>query len=152
MKTTCCDFKPKAAAVALGRWGLGVMVFFIGLGKFLGPKFPDITWFAYDYIVPRFEKTWLPNWLLVPYAFCLPFAEVMLGALLILGIGRNRVLFLTGLMFVTLSFGQVLLKEWVVVSENMIYLFVTGALLFLGEHDRWVFPIGRKSTGSPNQT
>lgn len=140
MKTNCCACDPKAAAVALGRWGLGIIVFIIGLGKFLGPKFPDITWFAYDYILPNFAQTWLPKWLLIPYALCLPFAEVALGALLILGIARNWTLFLTGMMFVTLSFGQVLLKKWDVVSENMIYLFMTAALLFLAEHDRWVIP------------
>ncbi len=63
--------------------------------------------------------------------------EVGLGVLL-LGYRRNGGLFGTGLLFLTLVFGQLALGNWVVVAQNTLYLFMSAALLFLHEHDTWL--------------
>src|SRR3954470_16022557 len=97
-----CD--PRAAAVALGRWCLGIIFLFSGLGKFLGEGGPGV--FAQG-LIKQFEKAWLPPFLLVPFSHALPYFEVGLGILLILGLGRDVVLFVTGLLLMALTFGQV---------------------------------------------
>jgi uncharacterized membrane protein YphA (DoxX/SURF4 family) len=144
----CCS--PQAAAVALGRWCLGVMFFFAGLGKFqMGlPNF-------WDFMAKQFAKTWLPGVLLTIFSHVLPFAEVTLGVLLVLGLIRSVALFGAGVLLILLTFGQVIGGQPQIVFFNTGYLFMAAALLFLAEHDRWVlFPRPRKreaSSASPPQ-
>src|SRR5687768_447916 len=126
-KCGCCD--ARACGVALARWVVGVIVLFAGIAK-VG----NVPGFV-QYIKSQFEKTWLPSALLVPYAYALPFVEVALGALLILGIARNAVLFVAGLFFISLTFGQVLLSA-PTVYQNMIFTVVTAGILFLDSYDR----------------
>ena len=135
-KCTWCD--ARACGVALGRWVIGVVLLFAGIGKF-----GNLSGFV-GYLTSQFEKTWLPKAILVPYAHAVPFVEVMLGALLILGIARNAVLFIAGIFFITLTFGQILLSQPQVIFQNMIYSVITGAILFAGDYDRCVLPVGNR--------
>jgi thiosulfate dehydrogenase [quinone] large subunit len=139
-KCNWCD--ARACGVALGRWVIGVVLLFAGI-----KKFENVSGFV-GYLTSQFEKTWLPKVLLVPYAHAVPFIEVILGALLILGIARNAVLFVAGVFFITLTFGQLLLSQPQVIFQNMIYTVVTGALLFASEYDRCVLPLRNRRLNS----
>jgi len=135
MNGKCCSCDPRSLAVALARWCLGLMFLFAGIGKF-----PNVSGFV-GYMTETFKATWLPKALLVPYAYALPFVEVALGALLILGIARNAVLFITGLLLISLTFGQILLKA-PIVFNNLVYTMIAAAILFLAEYDCWLLPLG----------
>jgi thiosulfate dehydrogenase (quinone) large subunit len=135
-------FDPQAAAVALGRWMLGFIFLFYGLGKL-----PDIAGFA-RMLALRFESTWLPGFLVLSFGFVLPVIEVALGALLLVGLARNGVLFATGLLLIALAFGQVVLRDPAVVFYNTVYLFLTASLLFAGRYDRWTIPVRQVKTHS----
>ena len=129
-----CD--PRARALALARWVMGILFLFFGIGKFT----MGVGNFARGMAQP-FEKTWLPPILLNTFGHILPFCEVILGALLILGLFRNVTLFATGLLLIALTFGQVLLGQAQVVFFNTTYTFLVAALLFLADYDRLVlFP------------
>jgi thiosulfate dehydrogenase (quinone) large subunit len=140
MNKPCCDCDPRAAAVALGRWGLGVVLLLAGIGK-LG----DVPGFVNGFLVPAFKETWLPKPLVTGYGYALPFLEVGLGALLILGLFRNAVLFAAGLLLISLAFGQLLLKKPEVIG-NVTYVFFAAAVLFAGQHDRWILGPKRDAT------
>jgi thiosulfate dehydrogenase (quinone) large subunit len=127
-------FDPQAAAVALGRWGLGVIFLFYGIGKF-----PDVAGFANSLVV-LFKSTWLPELLVRVFGYALPFLEVAVGALLLLGLARNGVLFATGLLLIGLTFGQVILQQPAVVFYNMLYVFLAAVLLYMDDDDRWTIP------------
>jgi len=142
-KCGCCD--ARALGVALGRWIIGVVLLFAGIAK-LG----NISGFV-GYLGSQFEKTWLPKALLVPYSYAVPFAEVILGARLILDNERNAVLFVTGLFFISLTFGQLLLSQPQVIFQNMMYTVVTGAILFAGDYDWCVLPIGNRRAPAPDK-
>ncbi len=132
----CCD--PRVAAVALGRWCLGVMFLFAGIGKF-----PHVGGFA-DYLLKQFEKTWLPSVLVSAFGHVLPFVEVILGVILLLGFFRSVALFGTGVLLISLMFGQVLLGQPQVVFFNTSYVFMAAGLLFMANYDKWVvFPRSR---------
>jgi uncharacterized membrane protein YphA (DoxX/SURF4 family) len=75
MKTdwACGGCDPKAAAVALGRWCLGIVFLFYGVGKFTGEG--GMAGFAQG-MMKQFGSTPLPQWLVGPFAHGLPFAEV----------------------------------------------------------------------------
>lgn len=137
--SSCCD--PKAMALALGRWCVGIILLISGIGKLL----MGAGTFA-QMLIPMYEKTWLPGALLTPYGYALPYAETILGALLLLGLFRNATLSVTGLLFLTLAFGQIVLamsgkqESIAVVFQNTVYTFFTAGLLFLHEYDRWTLP------------
>ncbi len=145
----CCD--PRCAAVALGRWCLGVIFLFFGIGKLV-----NVSGFA-ENLVKQFEKTWLPAPLVNGFGHVLPFLETTLGVLLVLGLFRNISLFVTGLLLLVLTFGQVLLMQGQVVFSNTAYLFMAAAVLFLERFDFWViFPRphrgGHRDEPSPQKT
>jgi thiosulfate dehydrogenase [quinone] large subunit len=138
MKSAGDFFDPKSAAVAVARWGLGLLLFYGGLGKFMG----GISGFVNGYLSTQFAKTFLPPVFISIYGHVLPFAELILGFLLILGLFRNYTLLLSGLTFISLAFGQMLLQKHEVVATLFIYIAINAALLFLDEYDCWV--IGKK--------
>jgi hypothetical protein len=147
---SCCS--PKAMAIALARWCVGTILLVAGVGKLA----MGVGSFAHV-LVPMFEKTWLPTALVTGYGQALPFAETLLGAFLILGLVRNATLFVSGLLFLSLTFGEMALamsgkqESIAVVFQNMVYTFLTAGLLFLHEYDTWIIPCRgcRKSAPAP---
>ncbi len=133
MNGTCSCFNTRAGGIALMRWALGVLFLCGGINKLAG-----LGGFVNGYLVPAFAKTFLPAWLITSYGYALPFVETLLGVALILGLCRNVALLLTGLTLISLAFGQILLQNNATVFQIMGYLAMTGTVLFLGEHDRWL--------------
>jgi len=134
----CCS--PKAAAVALGRWVLGILFLFAGIAK-LG----NVSGFA-EGLLKQFEKTFLPPILVSIFGHVLPFLEITLGVLLLLGLFRNVALFATGVLLILLTFGQIVQGQPQVIFFNTSYVFMAALLLFLSEHDLWVpFPRPREA-------
>lgn len=127
---TCLD--PKAAACWLVRISLGLVMLVAGAGKLPNPA-------AFQtYILSTFKDTILPVWTLKPFAMSVPYVELILGVLLIVGVLRNWVLLVTGLYLLQLVFGLILVKQHATVGTNMTYIAMVAALLFLSEYDRWV--------------
>lgn len=132
MKESCSCFDGRSAALALARWGLGLLFLVGGIGKLF-----NLGGFVGGFLAPTFAATILPGWLVAGYGYALPFVEILLGVALLLGLCRNGALLLTGLTLLSLAFGQMLLHKFDVVAYIMGYLFVTAAILFLGAYDRW---------------
>jgi len=132
MKSCCAGFDGRSAALALMRWGLGLLFLVSGIGKLL-----HLTGFVQAYLLPAFAGTFLPAALVAAYGYALPFVETALGVLLLLGLWRNTALLISGLTFISLAFGQMLIQKHDMVFNIMVYLFITGIVLFLGEYDRW---------------
>jgi thiosulfate dehydrogenase [quinone] large subunit len=116
----CAACDPRAGAVALGRWCLGTLFLFFGIGKL-----SNVSGFA-ESLGRQFEKTWLPAGLLAIFGHALPYLETILGVLLLLGLFRDLTLFATGLLLIVLTFGQVLLGNGQVIFSNTCYLFLTA--------------------------
>lgn len=97
-----------------------------------------------SYIHNAFENL-LPSILLHPYTALLPWAELILGVLLLLGLWTRPALFLTGLAYLSLAFGQMLLQEYANVGMIGNHLaFTAGALLLVDYNkfalDCWLNP------------
>ncbi len=112
----------RTLAPLLTRTALGMLFFFAGLNKFLGPGPRGFM----EYIVKEFEKTFLPSWSLMPYAYGLPFAELGLGLFLLAGLYRRIALFTTGLLLLSLGFGQILLGNHATVASIFLYIFLAA--------------------------
>jgi thiosulfate dehydrogenase (quinone) large subunit len=146
METKCSCMNPKSLAPALIRWGLGLLFLVGGIAKV-----SMLNGFVRGYLAPTFEKTILPGWLVVPYGYVLPFVEIVIGAMLILGFCRVCMLLLAGLTLLSLAFGQILLKEYGAVANILMYLLMTSIALFMTESDGWAL-CGSKCKVSPSSS
>lgn len=137
----------QCAGMALLRWALGLLFLAGGVAKIL-----NLEGFVSGYLVPAFEKTFLPGWMIAAYGYALPFVEALLGISLILGVCRTPALLLTGLTLISLAFGQMLLQNHATVANIMLYILMTAVALLFPQYDGWVVPCcGRKCGLSPSE-
>lgn len=117
---------------------LGLRFLAAGLGKFYGPKGLSFPHF-YSQVLPALsqpflEKTFLPAWSVQLYLGGLPYAEILLGAGILVA-GKNRgPLVLAGLLYLSLAFGQMLIGGHTTVADIGIHLGLVVAALLLLDH------------------
>jgi thiosulfate dehydrogenase (quinone) large subunit len=122
----------RVLAYLLLRVTVGVIFLFYGIGKFvmgLGA--------FHGFMLSRFEDTWLPPVLVGLFAYILPFAEVLLGLLLLLGLLSRWALALTALLMIALSFGTVVESNPPAVANNLLYALVLFILLLYEPYNRY---------------
>ena len=115
------------------RLTIGILFFFAGLNKFIGGYGNFINWIIEDMT----SKTWLPELMLYPYAYVLPFLEIAVGALLILGLWTRPVIAAAGFLMISLTFGKVLAKDYPTVANNSNYVLMTAIAFFFSQHNRY---------------
>jgi len=119
---------------------LGLRLLIAGAAKFNGPQGLSFSHF-YSQVLPALsqpflEKTFLPGWLLKLYLGSLPYAEILIGAGILVA-GRNRVpLVLAGALFLSLAFGQMLIGGHTTVADIGIHLGLTVIALMLVEDEK----------------
>lgn len=131
----------REAAYALLRVTLGVIFLFYGIGKFMG----GIGNFAGG-MNQRFSGK-LPSALVLPFAYALPFMEVLFGALILLGLFTSFALVLSGLLLLALTFGTVMLGDAPTIAHNLQYALVNFVLLWFADHNG--YSIDRLRRGGP---
>jgi polyisoprenoid-binding protein YceI/uncharacterized membrane protein YphA (DoxX/SURF4 family) len=135
-------------AYSLLRTTLGVIFLFAGIGKFMG-GFSNFVGGMNQHFSGK-----LPAALVMPFAYVLPFAEVIVGLLILVGFFTTFALALSGLLFVVLSFGTVMLGDFPTVAHNLQYAFVNFVLLWLVNLNRYSIDhsLGRGATAHPPKT
>ena len=128
-------------AYALLRVTLGVVFLFNGVGKFMGGLGNFVGGMN-----QRFAGK-LPAALVMPFAYALPFIEVLCGTLLLLGLFSAAALVLSGLLLVALTFGTVMLNDFPTVAHNTQYALVNFVLLWFVEHNG--YSVDRLRRGGP---
>ncbi len=134
MKTNCdcCTLSPEGMGALLMRLSLGMLFFVASLGKFLAPG--GIGGVAQK-MQESFSSTWLPPFLVVPYVHVLPFVEITVGTLLLLGLCTRWAFFLSGLLLVSLAFGMMVQQQHAVVGTNLTYVLMAVAGIWLSSRD-----------------
>lgn len=117
------------AAYALLRLAFGIVFLTAGIGKFM----MGVGTFAAG-LEQQFAGK-LPAALVMPFAYTLPFAEVVIGALLVLGLFNFAALVLAGLLLVALTFGSLVGGETATAAHNVQYALVNSLLLWFGAHN-----------------
>ena len=124
------------AAIALFlRLGIGILFFFAGLNKFLRE---GGAMGVAESILEGFADTFLPAFLLVPYAYALPYAEIAVGILLILGLfSRPAILFACALLL-SLAFGLFVDQNGDTAAMVLNYLLIAAvAFYFISRDNRY---------------
>jgi thiosulfate dehydrogenase [quinone] large subunit len=121
----------REAAYALLRITFGVVFLFSGIGKLMGGVGNFVGGMN-----QRFAGK-LPAVLVMPFSYTLPFAELILGALILFGLFTRLGLVLTGLLLAALTFGTVMLADFGTVAHNTQYALVNFVLLWLVDLNRY---------------
>jgi thiosulfate dehydrogenase [quinone] large subunit len=113
-----------ALGYLLLRATIGINIFIHGLSRILaGPSH-----FA-DVLVPAFQHTPLPASFVRFFALTLPWAETIVGLLVLVGIRTRLALVAGSLLILTLTFGATLTQDWESAGLQLIYATVYASLL-----------------------
>jgi thiosulfate dehydrogenase [quinone] large subunit len=118
-------------AYALLRVTMGLIFLFSGIGKFMGGMSNFVGGMN-----ERFSGK-LPGAMVMPFAYFLPFGEVIAGALILLGLFTRVGLTLSGLLLIGLTFGTVMLGDPPTVAHNLQYALVNFVLLWFLDLNRY---------------
>jgi thiosulfate dehydrogenase [quinone] large subunit len=132
-------------AYSLLRFVLGVNIFMHGISRIDA----GVSVFAGS-LLPEFQKTPLPISAVYAFGVVLPYAETVLGALLLPGLCTRYACILGMMLLATLTFGSALHQDWNAAGIQLIYALVYAVLLGLREHnlislDGWLH---RRSQGT----
>lgn len=121
----------RQCAYALLRLTLGTLFLFAGIGKFTG---------GIDAFASRLEQQFagkLPSLLVVPFGYALPFVEVAVGLLLVLGLFNVVALAVSGLLLAALTFGTVVSGDFPSAAHNVSYALVNFVLLWTADYNKY---------------
>jgi len=121
----------RECAYGLLRLSFGVIFLFFGIGKFIG----GIGNFVGGMNQQFAGK--LPAAMVMPFAYAIPFCEVVAGGLIVLGLFTRIGLTISGLLLIGLTFGVVILGEAPTVAHNLQYALINFVLLWFVDLDRY---------------
>src|SRR3989440_9153089 len=118
-------------AYALTRITYGVIFLFYGIGKIRGGVSNFVGGMNQEF------SGKLPAAMVMPFAYFIPFAETISGALILLGLFTRVGLTLSGLLLIGLTFGVVILGQAPTVAHNLQYVLMNFVLLWLVDLNRY---------------
>jgi len=132
-----CEF---ISAAILLRLFIGLRTLFAGIEKFEAKGTYSLQNYADN--MTRMAQgitgaSFLPLWATKNFAFFLGYALLVLGAALLLGIKVRQTLFLTGLIYVGLSFGLMAVQESEGIAWLGIHVGLIAGALALARYHRW---------------
>src|SRR5437879_7066494 len=83
-------------------------------------RIPKLQTFS-NHLIGQFNNSILPEILVIPFSYALPFLELLTGVLLILGLFTRYACVLGVLIMLTLIFGSCLIEQWDNVFSQIIY-------------------------------
>jgi thiosulfate dehydrogenase [quinone] large subunit len=126
-------------AFLLARLGIGMSFFGHGL-----VRLPRLTAFASHMATP-FQHSLLPQALVLPFGYALPFFELGTGLLLILGLFTRQALVAGAVIMILLIFGTTAIEQWQNLDSQLVHLaFCTVLLAFVEEHNSFALDRTRR--------
>jgi thiosulfate dehydrogenase [quinone] large subunit len=105
-----------AWSYAVLRFTLGITFLFHGLTRFVS------GWSGFaDQMVQSFQHTFLPEFMVRPFALSVPPVEAILGTLLCLGLLTRWTLFAGGLWMIPLVLGTTIRQDYPTVAIQLLY-------------------------------
>lgn len=103
-------------AYLLSRLAVGLSFFGHGL-----VRLPKLAGFS-NWMAGQFSKSLLPDALVIPFSYILPFAEFIAGLMIILGLFTRQGLLFAGLISLMLIFGTTLIENWDALPSQLIHV------------------------------
>jgi thiosulfate dehydrogenase [quinone] large subunit len=89
------------------------------------------------WMVGNFEKSMLPEALVLPFSYTLPFLEFIIGLLLIFGLFTRQALIAGCLVMIALIFGSSMVENWEAIPSQLIHIAFFALLLQFLESNNW---------------
>ncbi|AZI24564.1 DoxX family protein [Pedobacter sp. G11] len=118
-------------AYLISRLAIGLSFFGHGL-----VRLPKLAGFS-NWMVSQFSKSLLPEFLVVPFSYILPFAEFIAGLLIIIGLFTRQGLLLAGLVSLALIFGTTMIENWEALPSQLIHVAFLSVLLAYLPHNTY---------------
>jgi len=118
-------------AYFLLRVTMGINMFTHGLARILNLEGFNL------WMIGQFSNTILPEFMVNISSYMIPFTELVIGILLILGLFTSRVLLLGALLIAVLIFGSGVKENWNIMSSQMIYAIFFFILSYLIEWNKF---------------
>ncbi|MDC0933604.1 DoxX family membrane protein [Arcobacteraceae bacterium] len=127
------------------EWAYLILRLSLGINMFLHGvmRIPKIDAFSAG-MVERFEGTLLSESMVSLFAYSLPYIELALGLLLIIGLFTNRTLLVGGFLIVVLIFGSALQENWSLISSQILYSILFFMLSYFIEFNKYSIDYLRK--------
>ena len=106
----------KSVSYLMVRLGIGISMLGHGL-----VRIPKLKAFS-EGMINNFQDSLLPEFLLIPFSYALPFVEFLLGVLLIIGWQTKRAAIVGGFLMLALITGTSLIENWSALPSQMIHL------------------------------
>ena len=113
------------------RLSLGINMFLHGV-----VRIPKIDNFSAG-IVESFSGTILSQDMVIIFAYGLPYVELIIGFLLIVGLFTSESLLAGALLIATLIFGSALKENWSLISSQMLYSILFFMLSYLIQFNKY---------------
>lgn len=91
-------------------------------------RLPKLDKFS-GWMMQSFEKSMLPQALVLPFSYALPVMEFLIGLLLILGLFTRYALVAGGVVMILLIFGTTMIENWEALPSQLIHVAFFGVLL-----------------------
>ncbi|PSL33811.1 DoxX family protein [Dyadobacter jiangsuensis] len=120
-----------ALVFLLLRVGIGISMFGHGL-----VRLPKLNAFS-QWMVGSFAKSMLPAELVRPFSMVLPFAELVIGFLLLIGLFTEPALISGAVLVLLLLFGTAMVENWEAIPSQLIHLVFFAVLLQFIASNSW---------------
>jgi len=120
-----------ATVFLLLRLGIGISMFGHGL-----VRLPKLNAFS-QWMVDNFAKSMLPAELVRPFSMVLPFAELVIGLLLLVGLFTEPALISGAVLMLMLLFGTAMVENWEALPSQLIHLILFAVLLQFVASNSW---------------
>ncbi|MBV8252146.1 MAG: DoxX family membrane protein [Chitinophaga sp.] len=105
------------------RWAIAASMIGHGL-----VRLPKLNGFS-GWMVQSFEKSMLPQALVLPFSYVLPIAEFIIGILLLIGLGTRIALIGGGILMAFLVLGSTLIESWDFITGQLVHAAFFAVLL-----------------------
>jgi len=99
-------------------------------------RLPKLEGFS-NWMVTSFEKSLLPQILIVPFSYALPIGEFVIGFLLLTGLFTRATLIAGGAMMIILLFGTAMIEDWDAMPSQFIHATFFAMLLQFLPANNW---------------
>lgn len=112
-----------AISYLLIRMAIGIS--FLGHGLVRIPKLQAFS----NWMVGNFRQSLIPEGLVLPFSYVLPFAEFIVGLLVLTGLFTKYSLVAGGVVMLLLLFGTTMIENWDAIPSQLFHIILLAILL-----------------------
>ncbi len=109
---------------------LPVAVSLLGHGLVRLPKLASFS----EWMVSSMEKSFIPDFLIIPFSYVLPILETIIGASLLIGFQTKYTIYAGLVLMSILIFGSCSIENWSAIEAQLLHAFYLFGLIWIYEN------------------